>query len=371
MKHFARKMIFLFLLFAVYISPAVASSINKDMASIGEAMGNLLLIVVNDKAFAAAKNQKSIDDNLSIIRKKIKKVEHHFNKGSITYQVSYEIIKNQMSNIQSAFHNKKYTHAQSMLKAAATICTSCHTQDQKQRTIFKGFNREVFGSDYEFAEYNFITRNYDPALAFYKKYLREQNTHQSEKYNLQALKNILIIYVQIYNQLGSGADALSEYKQSNNLSLYAKTHVKEWVSGLKMLDRTEAKKQKITYPDLESYVKKYIGLNDSLNKAHYHAWIKGLLYRYLSTNPAESEVPSILYWLSITDRVTEHNIYYSLGDLYLKQCILNYPTSSYAKKCFTEYKDYTTFIYSGTRGTHIPDDIQSELDELENIVFKN
>jgi hypothetical protein len=359
----------LFVLLATYISAVESSPINKDMASIGEAMGKLLLVVINDKAFSAANNQKSINGNLSIISNKIEKVEHHFTKRSITYQVSYGIIKNQISNIQIAFQNKKYSHAQSMLKAAAYICTSCHTQDQKQRTIFKGLNREVFSSDYEFAEYNFITRNYDPALVFYKKYLRQQTTHQSEKYHLQALKNILIVYAQVYNKPEAGADALSKYMQSNNLSLYAKTHVKEWVSGLRMLNRTEANNQKITYQVLENYVNKYIGPSDSLNKAHYHAWLKGMLYRYLNSNPNEKEIPSILYWLSVTDRVTEHNIYYSLGDLYLKQCMISYPASLYAKKCFSEYKEYTTFIYSGTRGTHIPNDIQTELDELEKIVF--
>jgi hypothetical protein len=55
--------------------------------------------------------------------------------------------------------------------------------------------------------------------------------------------------------------------------------------------------------------------------------------------------------------------------MYLKECMLQYTSHPYAKKCFEEYEAYVTISYSGSRGTDIPDEIQDELKALRIRVY--
>ena len=94
-------------------------------------------------------------------------------------------------------------------------------------------------------------------------------------------------------------------------------------------------------------------------------WLRGQLYHYLNTNPKENEIPILLYWLSVTDRSIAYNFYFSLADLYLKQCTLNYPDHPYAHRCFDEYKNYVYYTYQ-KHGVKIPQYIQVELIQMKN-----
>lgn len=345
------------------------TSINIKMKSIGEAMGSLFLLAVNDKQFFDERNTALINANLLTVAKNLEEVEPHFNHRSITYQVSYEVIRKHISEIQKAVSHREMTHAQSMLRATASICTSCHTQDRKQRTLFKGFPRKNFSSDYEFAEFNFITRNYGPALEYYNKYFTELKTNQSEQFQLKALHNILTVYAQVYNTPGKAAQVLKSYLDDKTISTYAHKQIESWIEGLAILEKENSNSDKMEFPKIERYVDEFLNPNVGPFRTEYHVWLRGLLFRYLDNNPKSAHTPDILYWLSLTDRITSQSFYYSLGDLYLKQCILGYTDMPIAKKCFKEYEEYINFSYSGSLGTDIPDDVQKEMETLRRKVY--
>ncbi|MDO9181111.1 MAG: hypothetical protein Q7U04_01820, partial [Bacteriovorax sp.] len=60
--------------------------------------------------------------------------------------------------------------------------------------------------------------------------------------------------------------------------------------------------------------------------------------------------------------------FFSLGDLYLKDCIRKYPASPYAKKCYQEYSDSIEAGYSGSSGTDIPASERRELLKLKSLL---
>ena len=93
-----------------------------------------------------------------------------------------------------------------------------------------------------------------------------------------------------------------------------------------------------------------------------------VLYEYLQTHPKSAIVPDILYWLSICDRAVNNDFFFSLADLYLRECILSYPTNPVAKKCFKEYETETNAAYTGSGGTHIPAEVKLELSRLKELV---
>ena len=94
----------------------------------------------------------------------------------------------------------------------------------------------------------------------------------------------------------------------------------------------------------------------------------GVLLNYLVENSVSSLAPQILYWMSIAENRMGKNYFFSLSDLYLKDCIKKYPKSLYAKKCYSEYADSIEEGYTGSSGTNIPSEEKNELIKLKNLL---
>jgi hypothetical protein len=98
--------------------------------------------------------------------------------------------------------------------------------------------------------------------------------------------------------------------------------------------------------------------------------ISSVLYEYLQANPGTHLKPDILYWLSFCEARYSHQLSYSMPELYLKQCVLEFPKNPVAKKCLSEYQELVTMAYTGTSGTHIPAEVAKELKSMEELVKK-
>jgi len=94
----------------------------------------------------------------------------------------------------------------------------------------------------------------------------------------------------------------------------------------------------------------------------------GLLQEYLYNHPASPLLPKILFWASISERQLSKSYFYSLADVYLKECIKKFPKDPYAKRCFKEYEDNLYFGYTGSGGTHLPPQEKKELETLRQMI---
>jgi len=345
--------------------------LNKKMASLGQAISNLFPLAIDETQLNTPAMQKVLSVNIDALVKTVPLVKPHFSRKSLTYQLSFDIIQRHTEDLKTAFDNQRYNHVKSMLRATASICVSCHSQDKNRRTVFVGFSRNKFQSDYSFAEYNYITRNYDQAEKYYLRYLKNPGKHNIESDQLNALRHILSIYTQILNNVDKGITILNKIKKNKHLTTYARKQVTLWLAGLNEIAKLSHHQDDVDFAHISDLVDNYIKASDRPVKLEYLYWIRGLTYRYLSASPDKSEIPSLLYWLALTERGTNQSVYFSLGDLYLKQCMLIYPNYPVAKKCYDEYEDAVVFAYSGSRGTDIPDDIQESMKELKALVYPN
>ena len=92
-----------------------------------------------------------------------------------------------------------------------------------------------------------------------------------------------------------------------------------------------------------------------------YARLSGFLDLALNTRPEDRLTPKLLYWLALSDRHFPQSYFVSMGDLYLKDCMGRFAATATAKLCFEAYKENQTMAYSGSGGTHMPDDVQADL----------
>jgi hypothetical protein len=128
----------------------------------------------------------------------------------------------------------------------------------------------------------------------------------------------------------------------------------------------------ISETDLKKYVTsslktelwdKMIGANNP--RVMTYLKISGLLYEYLEHHPDTALMPEILFWLARCDRALNNNFFYSLADMYLKECVLKYPKHPIALNCFHEYEDSVTLGYTGSSGVHMPSDVLGDLNKMK------
>ena len=116
-------------------------------------------------------------------------------------------------------------------------------------------------------------------------------------------------------------------------------------------------------PKIEVYISLFLKKSNT--------WFRissGVLLNYLVENPNTELAPEILYWLSLVEHRMSQTYFFSLGDLYLKDCIKKYPTSPYAKKCYQEYADSIEAGYTGSAGVDIPVEEKRELIKLKSLL---
>lgn len=347
-------------------------TLNETMVAIGYTMEELFPVIFN-KQEADKKQQKQLKDSVEKLIVLFDRAKTHINTKSPTYRISFDVIKTQLAHARSANKYKNFNYTKSILKDVSSVCTSCHTQDMKKRSLFPNVKREAFGSDYEYAEFSYMTRDYKTAVEYLTKSINS-NTEMEETELLSIMKQMITIYIQIYYQPDDAIELLNRLKNYKHHTKFSKKTLEEWLAGI-----AELKKDKRALNSIKNIDQLNIEVNKILGDLHEpgsaqfpnkreriaRLWLRGALYHYLNTKPSREEVPIILYWLAIVDRSINFSIYYSLSDMYLKECILEYTSHPYARKCFEEYKENIILSYSGSRGTDIPDDIQDELNALE------
>jgi len=355
----------------------IGLSVNITMTKVGDIMEELLPIILNNDRYNNPDNGPFIEKNIDNLVQLFSKARPHFEGKTATFKISYDVLLKHINEAKETYKtNSVYT--QNLLREITSICTSCHTQDSQKRTLFKGANRESFANDLDYAEFNFLTRNYPEAINYFDKYLLASNKKTNEKQILSALNRELLIYTQIYNNPVKGAEHFQNYVNSKKFSRYVNTSLGEWLVGLQELKNSDLIKANLDdFDNLEAAVYKVIGATDKYDSAVIptkrkkvsYIWLRGQLYRYFMHKSEKQEIPKLLFWLSIIDRATNYSHYYSFADLYLTECILKYTQHPFAKLCFDEYEDYVTFSYSGSMGTNLPEDVKKELERLEKLVY--
>lgn len=365
------------LLFAGDLSskPNSASSLNGIMKQVGGIMLGLYPKIVAKRTLSADE-VKVIRSDLSDLEALFFFAEPFIGRKPDTYHISYEFITEYLRELQLVFDTNEVELARRQMYALGEICTSCHTQDSTLRTLFQDIPRNRFSSDLAFAEFSYMTRGYKNAVKYYQRYLRSPAA-KTEWEIIQPLQRLVIIYIQVYKQPKALIEILQKFRNLKQHTPETKAEVNHWLEGLNSFAALEdTKSYSMKFSEMMSDVAKYLGPMEAMPQHTSTAanevaglWLRGRMFEYLNGNPKRTEIPVLLYWLSVADRTIAYNYYFSLANMYLKQCVLKYPSHPYAQRCFTEYEYYIENTYT-VQGEKYPPGISKELHDMRKILKK-
>tara|TARA_R110002110_G_scaffold415856_3_gene658472 strand:+ start:50571 stop:51782 length:1212 start_codon:yes stop_codon:yes gene_type:complete len=350
--------------------------INHVMSELGQTI-DLLSSEIFSQSNEAPEKTEDFKKQIDRLAELFKASKSHISKRSIAYNISYDLMLQQIDDIKIVVDRGDIALAKGMLKSVPYLCVGCHTQDTQQNKIFSNVDRVKFENDYQYAEYLYVTRNYDESVKYYLSYLNTLKP-SSEEFTQTALKKILVIYSQIKKQPEEAILKLQPFTQKVEINKSTRKDIGEWIEGLKELKTSSVLDEK-QYKERQAYVEYYLNqlANHDVNyfatekDKVFYITLRGLLYEYLNAEPPQNDVPVILYWLAVCDRTLEYSFFDDLADIYLKECILTYSRHPYAKKCFQEYEAFMRFAYTGSGGTHLPSDIKQEIEILQNVIRRS
>lgn len=329
-----------------------------------------------------AGNQRELIKNLTEISQAFQGARHveFFQKPG--FRPSLETINSSLDETINSIKNQNFVFAQSRLKAVTALCVSCHTalpESLSQNAFGDALNKEKrgrFESDFAYANYLYLVRRFSEADLYFEKTIRasleKADPNQMAGHELSdSLRRILSIYTKITFNPDKAEANLKKFLDHKNMPKTMKATMSGWLKNLGEWKKFDPRQVKSVHSYVEKYLAPLESKRDLLATGEKDVTLlisAGILSKYLTEHPNGKLTPEILYWLSLAERRLSTSYFFSLSDLYLKDCITLYSKSSWAKKCYQEYEDNITFGFSGSKGTDIPSEEKRELERLKKVL---
>lgn len=336
------------------------------------------------------KNSDILVGHLNNISEAFKKAKHVEMLQVPGFKPSLDTINIHLKETIDSLNAKNTIFAKARLQAMTTLCMNCHGQlgDNLAKNAFGDSlykaNRASFGSDFEFANYLFLVRRYTEAQTFYERALQsalDKNQKGSEGQLLDdkvvngeifsSLRRLLAINVKIAFKPEKAIQVLNKYKGHKSISKLTRNDIDLWIKGLEGIKNVKLEKFSTAKTFIDTYLTKFVEDKDKIVTGNEDVTLlmaSGFLSKYMTEKKVGEEMSEILYWLAIAERRLSHSYFFSLSDLYLKECIVRAPKNPWAKQCFSEYEEALTFGYTGSAGTEIPKDEKKELERLRSLI---
>lgn len=348
---------------------------------------NLQPFIHDPNKFYDKKHDEYINVQLQNIIDVFKSGSHNAKLNAPGFKPSFETISSYLVATKEAFNSPHKGFAHNRLQALSGLCMSCHTQLDSQNSSrfsvsLKAVRRDSFQSDFEYAEFLFLLRDFTSSARYYERVLSEVKAIDLKKkmatpINFEtykkALQRLVTINIKISYKPEQALAYIDKYASDRLLPPLVRDDFTSWKAQIKDLQKIYTPWNVSNAEELLRFEKKYLngldeeGLGSGAEDMKLLA-MSGVLTKFLNFRPNSKEAPHALYWLGIAEERLHFNFFYSLGELYLKECVERYPKHPYAKKCFKKYEEIIVSGFSGSAGTDIPSDEQKELSRLKSLI---
>jgi len=342
-------------------------------------------------------NEEKILSHLINLNQAFSHASHNKEFGRVGLNPTLDTMKEHLKNTAEAFANGHKDFALLRLKAATNLCLSCHSQLPNQKALtFNTFRAQVKQSDFndkaQYGDFLFLLRDYPNAVKAFQDSIKQTlgKMKESSKSDPQVfetinpysrhigllVKKIVTITAKGQRDLDKTKKALDGVKKLGQLPKTVDNEITQYLDQIKGLKANRFPAKLGNDQELASILAKDFEPNEDKLKEEYETpnltllLGAGAMLEYLYNNPTSKFAPNALYWISVSERAMARSYFYSLADVYLKECVRRYPASAYAKKCYEEYEAHLIFGYTGTSGTNIPREEKNELNALKKLIEK-
>lgn len=365
------------LLTAITISAAAYSAPILQMNKAFNTLSELMPYLTNEAKFKEKKNDELIKKHLADFESEFKLAGHDQLLKNDLFAPSYQLMLDGIKQSKSAFQNNKKEFALWMIRDSLGSCLECHTRLPKEHSSsFQNGELQIdsskFADRYDLGIAYLIVRRFVDAKEQFVRVIQDKLIKNEESGYIKPFQQILLIELKVMKDPAAMEAFISPF-ESKKIAVSEMNELRAWKDRLTILKGEKLLKSGIKdEKELTQFIKRrLVPIESELYDDKYKPDLllaSGILSVYFFQNPESKSAALLNYWLGKIESELRKDEFLSSADLFLKQCIKKYPLNPIAKKCFQTLKDNNEFMFSGTGGTDIPQDVQDEMNSLKKLI---
>jgi len=360
--------------------PAPADSLPSNpqtqgiMHGIFDAISAILPSSFDPAAFGDQKNHAMVSERLKLLVEKADELEKHAKSRDQAFGYMARSFGRDAKNLKRLYELKQFDHARFVLHNMTENCIHCHST-LPEKTHFPGAERFLTKIDTgllspeEKARLLVMSRQFDEALNAYEGLLLGET--KGHPFSYETFVEYLRLCINVRSNLTRPQGVLKQIAARPQTPVHVKQQMERWLLSLKELDKAGALTQATLAQGREiiSRGKKVMEFPRDQDGMIHYLVANAILSRYVASPKATgANAAEAYYLLGITETLMDQSFWVSLSEFYLETAIRMAPGAPFAPKAYALLEENYITGYSGSSGTHLPEDVEALLKELRQLV---
>jgi len=361
-----KKIFVLLVLFCIAFDWAAAQELKVTMQKVFQSYKSLSPYLFDSKAFQDPANAASISAALKSINDNFHGVDALAAKyrDQAGFAASMKLVSGTLDDAGKRFKENRKEYALWRLRSITTACITCHsTHKVSNRFYAEGLDQTKLPS-LKKAEFLLASRQVDAAEKALLGILADSGQGSD---HFSALRRLMIVYTRLKPDPKTASDLLTGLTSQLSLGNDEKEQVARWIESFrawstKIIARRDSPRQ------IEEQMRLALSLSDPLIERVDEILLlrlSGELHSQLNEKLTKPEDRALaLYLLGLAYSRLPFFFVDELPELYLEQCIEEFPGSQTAQRAYRLYKELVTLGFTGSSGTELPADVDLKLLDL-------
>lgn len=370
---------FLFLFTLTLSARGETVSPTADMRMLAKEISALQKYLLSDSSFKSLMNDEAIRKSLDTMSSHLSHLDKSSFNNDPALKANVNLLEQHITDAGRAFKENNKAYARMMLKSSLQMCIACHTRVKTADLPFPTVDLEG-ATLLEKAEFLFATRQFENGKLIFESMVDGYPKNKVSSWELrQALLSLAVFYARVKETPAAGAEYFQKISTKGEFPSYLKKELNEWARELQSWAKEKESKDNtnLTETQLLEKAKKLLKYDDfsilSNGSRNFHIRrlrASSILHHVLEAPGAQSPAKgeALLYLGQIYHRVSS-NLFFRFGEMYLKACIQEYKKTKVSRDCYSALESAVKEGYTGSAGTHIPEDEQAELFRLKRLAF--
>lgn len=345
------------------------------MAQIFSSLTNVLPLSMSNKEFSDPKNRDRILADLRNMRDGTSALVEHTKKLEGSYGFIAKSMSRDIKDIYTWYDKGALSESRYLLQQVSENCVSCHMKlpdpghAPRMDHFFKDVNVNKL-SPPEKARLQVALRQFDDALGTWEEMFKTW-PKPNELFAMDTLPEYLKVVIRVKKDPKRAIMALDGLGKRTDIPTFMAREVASWKASLKKLAPELSKSGGELSRANKIVQNARTSMEYPMDRTALVDFIvaSGMLNAYMQNKKISAENTAQAYYLlGVTESLIGRSTWLTQTDYYLEASVRANPKSKTALKALDALEQQILMEYSGSGGTNIPDDVQSNLDDLRNLV---
>jgi len=345
------------------------------MAKIFSSLTTVLPLSMNGKEFSDPKNRDKILAELRNMRDSTNALVDHTKSLDGSYEFIAKSMSRDIKDIYNWYDKGATSESRYLLQQVSENCISCHVKlpDPGHAPRMDHFFKEVAVSKLsppEKARLQVALRQFDDALRTWEEMFKTW-PKPGELFAMDTLPEYLKVVIRVKSDPKRALDTLDSLTKRTDLPKFMAREVDAWKNSLRNLAGEISKQGNELNRSKKIIQNARRSMEYPMDRTALVDFIvaSGLLNRFMQSKVITADNKAEAYYLlGMTEALIGRTTWLSQTDYYLEASVRSAPKSKTALKALDALEQQILTEYSGSGGTNIPDEVETNLEELRSLV---